>query len=72
LRYFRHRFLDVFYQFPIDRTALEKEMDRLVYHLLEEKADFFSIATFNPATSWCETASPFSSITNPAAAVPAI
>ncbi|MBN1540738.1 phosphotransferase [candidate division KSB1 bacterium] len=46
LKYFRHRFLDVFYKRPIDRNALEKEMDRLVHHLLEERADYFLYRDF--------------------------
>lgn len=59
LRYFRHRFLDVFYQFPIDRTALEKEMDRLVYHLLEEKADFFLYRDFQSRNVMVRDGKPF-------------
>jgi aminoglycoside/choline kinase family phosphotransferase len=46
LQYFRHRFLELFYKRPLDKTALQKDFDNLVHFLLEEKADFFLYRDF--------------------------
>jgi aminoglycoside/choline kinase family phosphotransferase len=46
LEYFRQRFLEIFYRGKIDQDALQKDMDHLVHHLLEEKADYFLYRDF--------------------------
>ena len=46
LQYFRHRFLEIFYQGKIDASELQKDFDHLVHHLLEEKADYFLYRDF--------------------------
>lgn len=46
LHYFKHRFLEVFYKKPIDEKKLERDFQRLIEHLTEEKRFYFLYRDF--------------------------
>ncbi|MBD3385063.1 phosphotransferase [candidate division KSB1 bacterium] len=46
LQYFRHRFLEVFYDKEFDRQLLQKDFNTLVQFLLQEKRDYFLYRDF--------------------------
>ncbi len=59
LQYFRYRFLEVFYKHELDRDSLQQDMDHLVHHLLEEKADYFLYRDFQSRNVMVQNGRPY-------------